>query len=151
MYLKQQLNLLEMKSLTVILFISLSFFKTAAQEVNSQFIKGIWEYKSANGKSKLSYKFDVDNKFTNTNERSEKEEQTIGSYELDKKGDIDRLKLIATSKEDGTRTNILYHFIEFSGPDTLKLQLVNDRQTNWLKETKKNTKIFIRKTEKPKE
>ena len=140
-----------MKSLTVILLICLSFFKTAAQELNSQFIKGTWVYKSANGKSKLSYKFDVDNKFTNTTERNEKEEQTIGTYELNKRGDIDRLKLISTSKEDGTRTNVLYHFIKFSGPDTLKLQQVNDRQTNWLKETKKNTRIFIRKTEKPKE
>ncbi|RZL31127.1 MAG: hypothetical protein EOP00_35475 [Pedobacter sp.] len=139
-----------MKFFITLLLICVYISKTEAQEVKNQSIKGSWEYKSPKGKSKLVYKFDLDNKFTSTTERNEKEELITGSYEIDKKGEIDRLILSQTNKENGTQTHILYHLIKFVGPDTLKVQAVNEKQSTWLTERRKNTMTFIRKVEKPK-
>lgn len=139
-----------MKFLALLFIICIYSFATNAQETNLDSIKATWNYESPKAKTKLSYKFDVDNKFTSITERKETEIIVDGSYEFDKIGDLDRLILKTASKEDGTRTHTLYHFIKFSGPDTLKLQLVNDKQMTWLKESKRNTMVFVRKTEKPK-
>ncbi|TKC05601.1 hypothetical protein FA048_17940 [Pedobacter polaris] len=140
-----------MKFLSMILVICLYFSNTKAQEVNYQSIKGSWEYKSPKGKTKLTYKFDVDNKFTSLTEHKEKELQAEGMYEFDKKDDLDRLKLTLTDKANSNQSQILYHFIKFAGADTLKIQSVNDKQTKWLPERRRNTMIFVRKKEKPKE
>jgi len=140
-----------MKFLSIALVMCLYFSSTKSQEVNYQSMMGSWTYKSPKGKTTLSYKFDVDNKFTSITEYDEKEVQVEGMYELDKKGDLDRLKLTLVDKADGTRTHILYHFIKFAGPDTLKIQIVNDKQTKWLTERRKNTMVFVRKKAKTKE
>jgi hypothetical protein len=121
-----------------------------AQEVNYGLIMGTWEYKSPKGKSKLSYKFDVDKKFISLLERNETELKTQGSYELDKKGDLDRLKLTPTEAGNSKHSQIIYHLIKAIGPDTVKLQLVNDKQTIWSGENRRNTMVFVRKKEKPK-
>ena len=118
------------------------------QNVNHESLKGEWEYKSPKGKSKLSYKFDVEQKFTSISEHKEKEVKTDGSYELDKRVDLDRLILTIGATGNSTRTQMSYHWIKFLSPDTIKLQNANDRQTSWVKETKRNTFIFIRKQEK---
>lgn len=139
-----------MKLLALLFITCIYSFETNAQEINLDSIKATWNYESPKAKTKLSYKFDLDNKFTSITERKETEIKVEGSYEFDKIGDLDRLILKTASKEDGTRTHTIYHFMKFSGPDTLKLQPVNDKQTSWLKETKRNTMIFVRKKEKDK-
>ena len=140
-----------MKSFSTLLLIFLYFSIANAQEINYQSRKGTWEYESPKKKSKLSYKFDVDNKFTSITERKGNEAQVDGSYEIYKTGNLDQLKLTSTNKENSASTLILYHFIKFLGPDTLKIQHVNDKQTNWSRETRRNTMTFIRKKEKVKE
>ncbi|MFI5450670.1 hypothetical protein ACHMWN_00800 [Pedobacter sp. UC225_61] len=140
-----------MKSFSTLLLIFLYFSIANAQEINYKSIKGTWEYESPKKKNKLNYKFDVENKFTSILERKGNEVQADGSYEIYKTGDLDQLKLITSDKANGVRTVILYHFIKFLGPDTLKIQHVNDKQTNWSKETRRNTMTFIRKKEKVKE
>jgi len=140
-----------MKSFSTLLLIFLYFSIANAQEINYQSIKGTWEYESPKKKSKLSYKFDVDNKFTSITERKGNEVQVDGSYEIYKTGNLDQLKLTSTNKENSASTLILYHFIKFLGPDTLKIQHANDKQTNWSRETRRNTMTFIRKKEKVKE
>ena len=140
-----------MKFLSITLVICLYFSSTKAQEVNYKSVKGLWEYESPKGKNKLTYKFDEEKKFTCLTEHKESEVQTEGLYEFDKKGELDRLKLTTADKANSTRSQILYHFIKFTGPDTLKIQKVNDKQTEWLPERRKNTMIFVRKKEKTKE
>lgn len=140
-----------MKFFSTLLLICLYFSTANAQEVNYQSIKGTWEYKSPKGKSNLSYKFDADNKFTSITERKESEVQVDGTYEIDKIGDLDRLKLTSIDKENSARTLILYHFIKFVGADTLRIQHRNDKQTAWSRETRRNTMTFVRKKEKVKE
>lgn len=84
-------------------------------------------------------------------ERKGNESITEGTYEFDKKGDLDRLKLTPINKENNTHTLTIYHLIKPAGADTIKLQMVNDKQTTWFRETRRNTMIFVRKKEKPKE
>jgi hypothetical protein len=121
-----------------------------AQELNYDLIKGTWEYKSPEGKTKLSYKFDVDKKFNGTIEHDETELKTEGLYEFDKKGDLDRLKLTTADPGNSTRTQITYHLIKIISADTIKVQNATDKQTTWSSETSKNTMVFIRKKEKEK-
>ncbi|MFD0939494.1 hypothetical protein [Pedobacter boryungensis] len=140
-----------MKFLSMLIIICLYFSLANAQVINYKSIKGTWEYESPKKKNKLTYKFDVDNKFISILERKGNELQTDGSYEIYKTGDLDQLKLTTPDKGSGVRTLILYYFIKPLGPDTIKIQHVNDKQTNWLRETRKNTMTFIRKKEKVKE
>ena len=144
------INTCDMKCLGLLFIICICSYTSNAQKTSLDSIKGTWNYESPKAKTKLSYKFDIDNKFTSITERKETETQVDGSYEFDKVADLDRLILTTTSKEDATRTHILYHLFKFTSPDTIKLQSVNDKQTSWIKETKKNTMVFVRKTEKPK-
>lgn len=139
-----------MKFLSTIIAVFLCFSYAKAQEINYQSIKGTWDYKSPKAKTTLSYKFDIDNKFTSITERKETEIKIDGNYQFDKIGDLDRLILTTANKEDGTKTQMLYHFIKFIATDTIKIQQINDKQTVWLQENKRNTMIFIRKKEKPK-
>lgn len=139
-----------MKFLGTLFIICICSYLSNAQVISLDSIKGTWNYESPKAKTKLTYKFDLDNKFTSIAERKETETQVNGAYQFDKIGDLDRLILITTSKEDATRTHTLYHFFKFLGSDTIQLQPVNIKQTTWLKETKKNTMVFVRKTEKPK-
>ncbi|MBB2147130.1 hypothetical protein GM921_16620 [Pedobacter sp. LMG 31464] len=140
-----------MKFFSTLLLVSLYFSTANAQEISYQSVKGTWEYESPKKKSKLSYKFDVDNKFKSITERKGNEIQVDGTYEIYKNGNLDQLKLTSADKENSARTQILYHFIKFIGPDTLKMQRVNDKQTNWSRETRRNTMTFVRKKEKVKE
>lgn len=139
-----------MKILAILFILCVNAVSLNAQNTNSEVIKGSWQYKSPRGKTKLTYKFDLENKFTSTVEHNETETLTLGTYEFDKIAGMDRLILSSTNKEDGTRTDMVYHLIKFTAPDTIKLQKVNPKQNTWLKETKKNTMVFVRKTEKPK-
>ena len=139
-----------MKFLGILFIICVCSYLSNAQQTSLDSIKGAWNYESPKAKTKLNYKFDLDNKFTSITERKETEIQVNGTYEFDKLGELDRLILTTLNKEDGTRTHIAYHFIKFLGTDTIKLQPVNDKQTNWLRETKSNTMVFARKTEKKK-
>lgn len=122
-----------------------------AQEVNINTLAGKWEYESPKKKSKVLYNFGLDNNFSSTTERSEKEIVVKGSYEFDKKNEIDRLKLSIPSETDQTKTIINTYFIKFSGLDTLKAQLVTNKDEHWRPENRKTTMTLIRKKEKPKE
>ena len=128
-----------MKFLSLLFVICLSLLDTNAQEINYETIKGTWEYKSPKAKTKLTYKFDLENKFTGITERKGDEIQINGSYEFDKKDNLDRLILNTIDRENGTRTQILYRLIKSLRPDTLKIQQVNEKQAKWLPETKRNT------------
>ena len=139
-----------MRFLGILFVICICSHLSNAQETRLDSIKGTWNYESPKAKTKLSYKFDIDNKFTGITEHKETEIQVKGTYEFDKLGDLDRLILTTPNKEDATRTLISYHFIKFLGADTIKLQPVSDRQADWLKENKINTMIFLRKTDKKK-
>lgn len=134
-----------MKSLFTLLIICIYSIGVHAQEVNFKTIEGTWDYESPKGKTKMSYKFEEDNKFTSVTERKENETQMDGSYTFDKVGDLDRLIISHTPKEDGTKTITSYYLIKFSGMDTIKTQHVNGKQQNWLRETPKNTMVFVRK------
>lgn len=123
----------------------------SAQELNQDSILGTWQYKSPKGKNKLTYKFDLEKKFLSTMERNENETITEGTFEFDKINDLDRLILTFDDKTNSTRSLITYHLIKPIGADTIKLQSVNDKQTSWARETKRNTMIFVRKKEKAKE
>jgi hypothetical protein len=137
-----------MKFLGILSIICIYTIGANAQEINLDSIRGTWNYESPKAKTKLSYKFDFENRFTSVTERKETETQINGAYAFDKVSDLNRLILTSASKEDGTRTHTLYYFIKFIGTDSLKLQPVNDKEINWLKETKKNTMVFVRKKEK---
>jgi hypothetical protein len=139
-----------MKFLGLLTIICIYAIGANAQEINLDSIRGTWNYESPKAKTKLSYKFDFENKFTSITERKETETQINGAYAFDKVSDLNRLIITSSSKEDGTRTHTLYYFIKFIGTDTLKLQPVNDKEINWLRETKKNTMVFVRKKEKVK-
>lgn len=134
--------------------IVLAFFgmQTAkAQQINYESIAGVWDYSSANKKSKTSYEFTLEKTFKNIMERGEKEIKTEGDFKLDKKGEIDRLVLTSKIGETGPQVPTSYYFIRFSGKDTLIVQLANDRQSSWQPITRKNTMTFLRKKEKAKE
>jgi hypothetical protein len=140
-----------MKFFAILFTIFLSVSYARAQEINYKSIMGTWQYKSPNGKNKLSYKFDVEKKFVSTLERNENETITEGMFEFDKKGEFDRLILTFPDKENSVRTLMTYHFIKFIGADTIKLQHVNVKQAEWYKENRRNTMVFVRKKDKPKE
>lgn len=134
-----------MKSLLTLLIICIYAIPLHAQDVNYKTMEGTWDYKSPKGKTKLSYKFEEDNKLTSISERKDTETLIDGSYTFDKVGDLDRLIISHTPKEDGTKTITSYYLIKFSGTDTIKTQHVNSKQAKWLKETPKNTMVFVRK------
>ena len=139
-----------MKSLFTVLIICIYSIAVHAQEVNFKTMEGTWDYKSPKGKTKMSYKFEEDNKFTSVTERKENETQMDGSYTFDKVGDLDRLIISHTPKEDGTKTITSYYLLKLVGTDTIKTQHVNDKQSRWLKETPKNTMVFVRKKDEAK-
>lgn len=122
-----------------------------AQEVNIASLAGKWEYESPKKKSKVLYEFGLDNNFTSTTERKEKEIIVKGTYEIDKKNEIDRLKLSTFSEDSQTKTIISAYFIKFLSTDTLKVQMVTDKEEKWRPENRRNTMTFIRKKEKLKE
>ncbi|RZJ79577.1 MAG: hypothetical protein EOO47_10380 [Flavobacterium sp.] len=139
-----------MKSLVILLIICIYAIPLHAQDMNYKTIEGTWDYKSPKGKTKLSYKFEEDNKFTSVTERKENETLMDGSYIFDKVRDLDRLIISYTPKEDGTKTITSYYLIKFSGIDTIKTQQVNGKQLNWLRETPKSTMVFVRKKDEAK-
>ncbi|TKB99455.1 hypothetical protein [Pedobacter cryotolerans] len=139
-----------MKSLFTLLIICIWATSVRAQEVNFKTIEGTWDYKSPKGKTKMSYKFEEDNKFTSVTERKETETLLDGSYTFDKIGDLDRLIISHIPKENGTKTITSYYLIKFSGIDTIKTQHVNGKQLNWLRETPKSTMVFVRKKDEAK-
>jgi hypothetical protein len=139
-----------MKSLFTLLIICIYSIGVHAQEVNFKTIEGTWDYESPKGKTKMSYKFEEDNKFISVTERKENETQMDGSYTFDKVGDLDRLIISHTPKEDGTKTITSYYLLKLVGSDTIKMQHVNDKQSRWLKETPKNTMVFVRKKDEAK-
>lgn len=139
-----------MKCLFTLITISIYLIPLHAQEVNFKTMEGTWEYKSPKGKTKMSYKFEDDHKFTSITERKETERQIDGSYIFDKIGNLNRLIISHTPKEDGTKTITSYYLIKFSGTDTIKTQYVNGKQLSWLRETPKNTMIFVRKKDEAK-
>lgn len=132
----------------IVFYLSLSTVQ--AQEVTYDRIFGNWEYQSPKGKSKLSYDFTLEKKFVCIAEHKQTETKTEGDFSLDKKGENDRLILNTSVEGLKTKTHINYYFIRFSGPDTIKLQMVSDNQEEWRGENRKNTMTFIRKKEKPK-
>lgn len=123
---------------------------SVAQEISDDSFIGIWEYKSPKGKVKQVYQFLPDKVFSVTTEHGETETKVDGFYDTDKKGEFSRLKLNTTPAGDKTISHLKYYFIKFLGTDTVKLQLVTDRQERWRSENKKNTVLFIRQKEKPK-
>ncbi|RZJ19750.1 MAG: hypothetical protein EON51_16750 [Acinetobacter sp.] len=137
--------------MSIILFLCISFFNANAQEVNDKSLAGKWEYESPKKKTKVSYDFAVDKNFTSTTEHKEKELVTKGLYQIDKVGDIDRLKLSTPSAESQSKTIINTYFIKFLSIDTLKVQTVTDKQDAWRSENRRNTMVFVRKKEKGKE
>ena len=139
-----------MKSLFTLLIICIYAIAVHAQEVNFKTIEGTWDYKSPKGKTQMSYKFEEDNNFTSVTERKENETQMDGSYTFDKVGDLDRLIISHTPKEDGTKTITSYYLLKLVDSDTIKTQHVNDKQSRWLKETPKNTMVFVRKKDEAK-
>jgi hypothetical protein len=112
---------------------------------------GKWEYESPSKNIKLTYDFTLEKKFVSLAEHKEKEIKTAGDFKLDKKGGIDRLVLTTKSGTATPQPHTTYHFLKFSGPDTLKIQLANNRLSYWQPETTLNTLKFIRKKEKAKE
>lgn len=136
---------------TTVICICFSLAAANAQQVNINSVAGKWEYESPKKKSKVLYDFGLDNNFTSTTERNEKEIVVKGSYELDKKNELDRLKLNIPSEADQTKTIINVYFIKFLGTDTLKAQLTTNKAEKWHAENRKNTMTLIRKKEKPKE
>lgn len=133
-----------MKSIVTFLLICLYATPLQAQDIDFKTLEGTWNYESPKGKTKMSYKFEEDNKFTSITERKEAEVLMDGSYIFDKIGDLDRLIISHTSKEDGTKTITSYYLIKLVYKDTIKTQHVNNKQAKWLKETPKNTMIFVR-------
>lgn len=121
-----------------------------AQKVNFDNLFGKWEYKSPKGRDQLTYEFTLDKRFIRTTTHRTTELKTEGDFSLDQKGEADRLILTVNDKDIKTRTQLTYYFIKLSGPDTLKLQMVSDRQDHWRPETKRNTMILVRKKEKEK-
>ncbi|RZK36721.1 MAG: hypothetical protein EOO90_26805 [Pedobacter sp.] len=140
-----------MKFLSIILILSMCFSNAKTQEVNDKSLAGKWEYESPKKKTKVSYHFALDKNFTSTTEHKEKEVVTKGLYQIDKIGDIDRLKLSTPSAESQSKTIINTYFIKFLSADTLKVQMVTDKQDAWRSENRRNTMLFIRKKEKAKE
>lgn len=140
-----------MKFLSFILVICLYFSNTNAQEVNYKSLAGKWEYESPKKKTKVAYDFALDKNYTSTTEHKEKEVVTKGLYLIDKINGIDRLKLSSPSAEAQSKTIINNYFIKFLHADTLKVQMVTDKQEEWRSENRRNTMIFIRKKEKSKE
>ena len=135
--------------LTTVFFLNLAI--AGAQEININTLAGKWEYESPKKKSKVLYNFGLDNNFISTTERNEKEITIKGSYEFDKKNELDRLKLNIPSETDPTKTIINIYFIKLIGTDTLKAQLVTNKDDRWYHQNRKNTMTLIRKKEKPKE
>ena len=136
---------------TTVICIYFNLATVSAQEVNINTVAGKWEYESPKKKSKVLYNFELDNNFTSTTERNEKEIVVKGSYEFDKKNDLDRIKLSLPSETDQTTTIINIYFIKFLGTDTLKAQLTTNKAEKWHTENRKNTMTLIRKKDKPKE
>jgi hypothetical protein len=132
--------------LTICFYLFLS--PASAQEITYEKLFGNWEYKSPKGKSTLTYDLTLEKKFVCLTEHKAAELKTEGSFTLDKKGGNDRLVLNTNVEGLKTKTHTSYHFIKFMGPDTLKVQQVNDRQEQWRSETRKNTMLFVRKKEK---
>lgn len=124
---------------------------SSAQELNIANLAGKWAYESPKKKSKILYDFGLDNNFTTTTERHEKEIIVKGSYELDKKNKLDRLKMSMLSESSAAKTIINIYLVKFLGADTLKAQLVTSKDEKWHSENRKNTMTLIRKKEKPKE
>lgn len=137
--------------ITIVICICFNLATTSAQEVNINNVAGKWEYESPKKKSKVLYNFALDNNFTSTTERNEKEIVVKGTYEVDKKNELNRLKLNIPSETDQTKTIINIYFIKFLGTDTLKAQLTTDKAEKWLSENRKNTMTLIRKKDKAKE
>ncbi|TCC87048.1 hypothetical protein EZ428_22890 [Pedobacter frigiditerrae] len=140
-----------MKFLSIMLVICLYWSNTKAQGVNYQSLAGKWEYDSPKKKNKVLYDFALDKNFTSTTEHKEKELVVKGTYQIDKINEIDRLKLSTLSAETQSKTIINNYFVKFLNIDTLKVQMVTDKQENWRPENRRNTMIFTRKKEKPKE
>lgn len=137
--------------ITIVICICFNLATTSAQELNINNVAGKWEYESPKKKSKVLYNFALDNNFTSTTERNEKEIVVKGTYEVDKKNELNRLKLNIPSETDQTKTIINIYFIKFLGTDTLKAQLTTDKAEKWLSENRKNTMTLIRKKDKAKE
>jgi uncharacterized protein (TIGR03066 family) len=137
--------------ITTVICICFNLATTSAQEVNINNVAGKWEYESPKKKSKVLYNFALDNIFTSNTERNEKEIVVKGTYEVDKKNELNRLKLNIPSETDQTKTIINIYFIKFLGTDTLKAQLTTDKAEKWLTENRKNTMTLIRKKDKAKE
>ena len=140
-----------MKILSFILVICLYFSNTKAQEITYQSLAGKWEYDSPKKKNKVLYDFALDKNFTSTTEHKEKELVVKGLYQLEKINQIDRLKLSMLSETTQSKTIINNYFIKFLNIDTLKVQMVTEKQLEWRSENRRNTMIFIRKKEKTKE
>ncbi|WP_316772116.1 hypothetical protein [Pedobacter frigiditerrae] len=140
-----------MKILSFILVICLYFSNTKAQEITYKSLAGKWEYESPKKKTKVLYEFAIDKSFTSTTEHKEKELVLKGTYQIDKINEIDRLKLSTLSAETQSKTIINSYFIKFMNTDSLKVQIVTDKQEVWRSENRRNTMIFVRKKEKPKE
>ncbi len=140
-----------MKSLGLVLTICfyINIATAGAQEVTYEAMAGNWEYKSPRKKDKTTYNFALERNFVCTTERKEKELVTKGDFLIEKKNENDRLKL--NSIAEATKTQTAYYFVKFMGPDTLKAQMVSDKQTAWSDENRRNTMVFIRKKDKPKE
>jgi hypothetical protein len=146
-----QLNNQKMKILSFMLVICLYCSNTKAQEVNYKSLAGKWEYESPKKKTKTLYDFSLDKNFTSTTEHKEKELVIKGLYQIDKVNEIDRLRLSTLSAESQSKTIINNYFIKFLSIDSLKVQMVTDKQEVWRTENRRNTMIFIRKKEKSKE
>lgn len=142
-----------MKTLIYVLFICIcsNLATVSAQEVTYGALEGKWEYDSPKKKNKVLYNFDREKNFTSTTERKEKELVVKGSYQIDKKNEIDRLRLSILSEDSQAKTIINNYFIKFLGADSLKVQMVTDKQENWRPENRRNTMVFIRQKEKPKD
>ncbi len=142
-----------MKTLSCVLIVCFYFnFATAgAQEVSYKSLAGKWEYSSPNKKNNLTYDLGLDKNYICTTEHKEKEIVVKGNYQIDKINNIDRLNLNTTAEGVQTKTIASYYFIKFLGPDSLKVQMVSDKQDHWRDENRRNTMTFIRKKEKLKE
>ena len=142
-----------MKSIifTAAICICFNLTTSSAQEVNITALAGKWEYESPKKKSKVLYDFALDNNFIATTERKEKEVIVKGTYQIDKKNELDRLKLSTPSESSQTITVLNVYLIKFSSIDTLKLQVVSEKEDKWHPENRKNTMTLIRKKEKLKE
>lgn len=137
-------------SFTITVCFVLTLATASAQEISADSFLGKWDYKSPKGKMTCTYQFLLEKGFMFTTEHKGVETKINGVYDTDKKGEIDRLIVTTNTEGDKTRSQIQYYFIKFTNPDTVKLQIVTDKQEKWRPETKKNTLVLIKKKEKPK-